>query len=106
MGFSNTIGSNTFDVLVCLGLPWLIQTAILTSSGSEKGFIEIQSAGLEYSAVLLISALVVLYGCIALNGFVLDKKIGISCIFMYVVFIAIACMLEMNVFFPVNLPPC
>lgn len=25
MAVSNSIGSNTFDVLMCLGLPWLIR---------------------------------------------------------------------------------
>ena len=26
MGLSNSIGSNTFDILLCLGLPWLIKS--------------------------------------------------------------------------------
>lgn len=26
MGISNSIASNTFDVLLCLGLPWLIKS--------------------------------------------------------------------------------
>lgn len=26
MGISNSIGSNTFDILLCLGLPWLVKT--------------------------------------------------------------------------------
>lgn len=29
MAVSNAVGSNVFDILVCLGLPWLIQTTIL-----------------------------------------------------------------------------
>lgn len=34
LGISNSIGSNTFDILLCLGLPWLIKTLILpTISG-------------------------------------------------------------------------
>ena len=28
MAVSNAIGSNVFDILVCLGIPWFIQTAI------------------------------------------------------------------------------
>ena len=27
MGISNSIGSNTFDILLCLGLPWFIKAA-------------------------------------------------------------------------------
>lgn len=101
MGFSNTVGSNTFDLLICLGLPWLIKSSFVS-----LGYIEIHSGGLEYSAVILVSSVAILYAAIALNGFVLDRKVGIGCILMYIVFITFACMLEMNVFFPVNLPPC
>lgn len=28
MGISNSIGSNIFNILLCLGLPWLIKTLI------------------------------------------------------------------------------
>ena len=29
MAVSNAIGSNVFDILMCLGLPWFIDTAIV-----------------------------------------------------------------------------
>lgn len=29
MAVSNAVGSNVFDILVCLGLPWFIQTALI-----------------------------------------------------------------------------
>lgn len=29
MAVSNAVGSNVFDILVCLGLPWFIQTAMI-----------------------------------------------------------------------------
>ena len=28
MAVSNAVGSNVFDILICLGIPWLIQTGI------------------------------------------------------------------------------
>ena len=34
MAVSNAIGSNVFDILMCLGIPWFIQTAII-DPGSE-----------------------------------------------------------------------
>lgn len=104
MGLSNSVGSNTFDILVCLGLPWLIQSVILTSNDND--YISIHSGGLEYSATLLVASMIILYLIIAFNDYVLDTKVGISCLLMYLVFITVACLLEMNVFFPVNLPPC
>lgn len=29
MGISNSIGSNIFDILLCLGLPWMIKTLLV-----------------------------------------------------------------------------
>ena len=34
MAVSNAIGSNVFDILVCLGIPWFLQTAV-KEPGSE-----------------------------------------------------------------------
>ena len=28
MAVSNAVGSNVFDILICLGVPWILQTAI------------------------------------------------------------------------------
>lgn len=33
MAVSNAVGSNVFDIFVCLGLPWFIQTTILVPGG-------------------------------------------------------------------------
>lgn len=33
MAVSNAVGSNVFDILICLGLPWLIQTTIIDAGG-------------------------------------------------------------------------
>ncbi|KAA8583063.1 hypothetical protein FQN60_015609, partial [Etheostoma spectabile] len=52
MAVSNTIGSNVFDILVGLGVPWAIQT-MCVSYGSE---VMINSRGLVYSVVLLLGS--------------------------------------------------
>lgn len=33
MAVSNAVGSNVFDILICLGLPWLIQTTMIDPGG-------------------------------------------------------------------------
>ena len=33
MAVANAVGSNTFDVLVGLGVPWLVKTAIVDPGG-------------------------------------------------------------------------
>lgn len=35
MGISNTIGSNIFNILLCLGLPWLIKTLFVPTISGE-----------------------------------------------------------------------
>jgi len=55
---------------------------------------------------MLVTALVVLYGILALNKFKLDRKIGLLSLFLYVMFLVFASLFELNVFFPVNLPTC
>lgn len=35
MGISNSIGSNTFDILLCLGLPWFVKAYFLPTVAGE-----------------------------------------------------------------------
>ena len=30
MAVSNAVGSNVFDILLCLGLPWFLKTTLVT----------------------------------------------------------------------------
>lgn len=68
--------------------------------------ISLNSSGISYSAISLLSTLVGLYVSLALNRYKLDWKIGLTCLIMYVAFLALASLIELNVFFPVNLPTC
>lgn len=105
MGISSSIGSNTFDVLLCLGLPWLIKSTFLPNEPGHH-VVKINSQGLGYTAISLLMTLAILYVSFVLNRFVLDRKIGLICLLMYLIFLIFACLMELNVFFPVNLPTC
>ncbi|XP_054272982.1 sodium/potassium/calcium exchanger 4 isoform X2 [Macrosteles quadrilineatus] len=105
MGISNSLGSNTFDILLCLGLPWLIKASFLPTSAGHH-FVRINSRGLEYSAISLLSTLLLLYCAFAINRFKLDRKVGYACLMMYGLFLVLATLIELNVFFTVNLPTC
>jgi len=50
MAVSNAVGSNVFDILVCLGLPWFIQTAMI-QPGSH---VNVTSRGIEDLLVCLV----------------------------------------------------
>lgn len=105
MGISNSIGSNTFDILLCLGLPWLIKSTFVPLVPGYHS-IGINSSGLEYSAISLLGTLLLLYSAFYLNKFRLDKYLGNACLIMYAIFLITASLIELNVFFTVNLPTC
>lgn len=105
MGISNSIGSNTFNILLCLGLPWLIKCSFLPAIEGQH-YLGIHSGGIGYSAVSLLSTLFLLYATFLLNGFKLDRKVGVIFLFIYTVFLIMAALIELNIFFMVNLPVC
>ncbi|XP_048755616.2 sodium/potassium/calcium exchanger 4-like isoform X2 [Ostrea edulis] len=94
MAVSNSIGSNVFDILMCLGLPWLLKSLIL-EDGSP---IPIQSEGLTYSAITLLSTVVFLLVAMFVTKWRLDKKFGVICLLVYLVVIVFSCLYELNVF--------
>ncbi|XP_072753163.1 sodium/potassium/calcium exchanger 4 isoform X2 [Anoplolepis gracilipes] len=105
MGISNSIGSNVFDILLCLGLPWFIKATLLPKI-PEQYYVQINSQGLVYSSISLFSTLTMLYGVLFLNKFKLTRTIGIICLVMYIIFLIFASVVELNIFFTVNLPIC
>lgn len=100
MAMSNTIGANTLDILLCLGLPWAIK-CFLTGDN-----VTIISGALVYSNLSIIICVIGLFAVTGLYGFVLNKKVGAVCLLMYSLFLVVAVMMELNVFFFVNLPMC
>ncbi|KAG8514288.1 Sodium/potassium/calcium exchanger 4 [Galemys pyrenaicus] len=102
MAVSNTIGSNVFDILVGLGIPWGLQTMVI-SYGST---VRINSRGLVYSVVLLLGSVALTVLGIHLNKWRLDRKLGIYVLVLYAIFLCFSIMIEFNVFTFVNLPMC
>lgn len=102
MAVSNSIGSNVFDILICLGLPWLLDTAIF-----KKGDpLLINSKGIGYSALILLSTVVFMLFAINLAKWKLNKPFGCLCMCAYVVVISISCLFELNVFGDFVPPSC
>ncbi|ELW55809.1 Sodium/potassium/calcium exchanger 4 [Tupaia chinensis] len=102
MAVSNTIGSNVFDILVGLGIPWGLQTMVINYGSTVK----INSRGLVYSVVLLLGSVALTVIGIHLNKWQLDRKLGIYVLVLYAIFLCFSIMIEFNVFTFVNLPMC
>lgn len=90
---------------MCLGLPWLIR-CVMIAGDPVKNYIQIQSGGLAYSAMILMASLLLLYATLAVNKFYLDKKVGVFALLMYATFLVFASLTELNVFGNTNLPTC
>ncbi|XP_037393877.1 sodium/potassium/calcium exchanger 4 [Pygocentrus nattereri] len=102
MAVSNTIGSNVFDILVGLGVPWALQTMAI----NYGSVVMINSRGLVYSVVLLLGSVALTILGIHINKWKLDFKLGVYVLILYAVFLCFSIMIEYNVFTFVNLPMC
>lgn len=102
MAVSNSIGSNVFDILICLGLPWIIETAIV-NRGDQ---VDIGSSGLIYSSLTLLATVVFLLASVSINRWRLTKSYGVICLLVYVVVITLSSLYELNIFGDLNPASC
>ncbi len=81
MAISNVIGSNIFDILIGLGLPFLL--IILITGGN----ISLNVDNLNISVQFLLASVVVLLGLFMINKWNTGKKMGVFLILIYVAYI-------------------
>ncbi|XP_069480902.1 sodium/potassium/calcium exchanger 5 isoform X2 [Ambystoma mexicanum] len=91
MAMSNIVGSNVFDML-CLGLPWFIRTAFVNSSP-----IEVNSGGMTYTSISLLVSILFIFLAVHLNGWKLDRKLGLICLLTYLVFATLSILHELGI---------
>ncbi|XP_039500173.1 sodium/potassium/calcium exchanger 3 isoform X4 [Drosophila santomea] len=88
MAICNAIGSNTFDIFVCLGLPWLLNICIYQQK------VVIDSTALTFTTAMLVLTASILYLGLLATKFVMGKIVGCICVISYLLFLIIACTLE------------
>jgi len=81
MAVSSSIGSNIFDVLIGLPLPWLIFAII------QKQNITVTADTLSISILILIFMLLLVLLTIIYNGWVMTKSLGYCMFVFYVLFV-------------------
>lgn len=104
MAVSNSIGSNVFDILLGLALPWSLSMIVANFMPEPPCFklaqftniIVINSSGLVVSVALLLLSLVFVVGVIKMNGWKLNTKAGILIGIAYVLFLFGAIYNESN----------
>jgi len=105
MAVSSSIGSNIFDILIGLPIPWFIYTAILRPSiGPSLGptYIPIISDSLTVMILALFVMVALVITVIHISGWVLSIKVGAMMMGLYAAFLTLSLLLE----FDVILGPC
>ncbi|HKK11082.1 MAG TPA: hypothetical protein VJ939_09605, partial [Bacteroidales bacterium] len=81
MAVSNAIGSNIFDVLIGLGLPWLIAITLFGRN------IEVAKDNLVISVMLLFSSVIIVFMLIAISKWKIHKISGGILIGIYLAYL-------------------
>lgn len=102
MAISNAVGSNIFDILFGLGVPWavLLIWQQFTHSGNE--FVSVATENLKGSVFLLFATLLATFFMIALRNWRIGPKAGLLLIFIYLSYLGYNILSVMGL---VNLTP-
>ena len=77
MAISNSIGSNIFDILIGLGLPWFI-TMLITGNP-----IDAKAQDLFISSLILFGSVLLIIGILAFRRWKIDHRSGVFFILVY-----------------------
>mmetsp|Transcript_125654 Transcript_125654/g.337227 ORF Transcript_125654/g.337227 Transcript_125654/m.337227 type:complete len:200 (-) Transcript_125654:325-924(-) len=91
MAVSSSIGSNIFDILVGLPIPWIIKIGFIEGMNFELLFL---SPFLAFYVVLLLGMVLCTVVSIHLMGWKLNKPLGLAMAALYVIFLTIAMVVE------------
>lgn len=82
MAVSSSVGSNIFDILVGLPIPWLAYSAV--NNGASM---QVYSNSLIVSVMTLVGMLGAVVATIAINKWRMSKALGATMFFLYAVFV-------------------
>ncbi|XP_003742183.1 probable sodium/potassium/calcium exchanger CG1090 [Galendromus occidentalis] len=102
MVVSYVLGTNIFEVLVGLGLPWLVQTTIIKPGIA----IELQSEGLIYSTASVLFTVILVPTLTYATRWKMNKTYGAILLVWYLTFMIFSCLYQMNFFNDSNPPSC
>jgi len=86
MAVSSSIGSNIFDILVGLPLPWLIR-CLVPKDGVWPYVYRVDSEGLFIDLAILIGMVILIIALIILQGWAMTKPLGYFMFGLYALFL-------------------
>mmetsp|Transcript_3534 Transcript_3534/g.9499 ORF Transcript_3534/g.9499 Transcript_3534/m.9499 type:complete len:207 (+) Transcript_3534:2-622(+) len=96
MAVSSSIGSNIFDILVGLPIPWMIKIGLVEGLGrGNPGFeVALLSEYLAFYVLVLLFMVFAVVVFIHLLGWRLNKKLGVCMGFLYGIFLVLCIAVE------------
>lgn len=82
MATANAVGSNIFDILFGLGVPWLVAMAV-----SGGGVVVVETQGLISSSIVLLVSILVLLALLAVRRWSLGRRAGWFLVVLYLGYI-------------------
>jgi Ca2+/Na+ antiporter len=93
MAVSSSIGSNIFDILVGLPIPWIIKISLVERDASFK--VPVQSPYIVIHVLLLLLMVFGVIICIHLLGWQLSRKLGLCMAVLWILFLAATLSIEL-----------
>ena len=93
MAVSNTFGSNSFNILLGLGLPWTLYCAFVSGGESYHGIVD---EGITESAFWLSGVLLVFIVLVVASNFVLYRWHALIFIGLYVAYVVYAVLQDLG----------
>ena len=90
MAVSSAIGSNVFDILLGLGLPWTLSNIVFHEP------VTVDATGLVPLSAILLGTLFAVYVTCILAGFRLTKAVGLFFFSLYFLFVAYSLLSEFD----------
>ena len=87
MAVSSSVGSNIFDVLVGLPLPWLVKSLANGVAGGDP-WVVVRADTLFVSLLILFVMIALVIGCIALAQWRMTRGLGLAMFALYFIFVA------------------
>jgi len=97
MAVSSSIGSNIFDILVGLPIPWIIKILFVETVGKHNPGAEVSITS-PYIPIYVFLLLVMVFSVIVsihYLGWVLNRKLGLCMALLYIVFLSIVLPIEL-----------
>ena len=88
MAIANAVGSNVFDILLGLGLPWMLSSAINATTSN------VNLLGISVGLVILFCTIILFVGVIAVNKFRMNSTLGYIFFASYILYLTYTLLAE------------